>query len=89
MERKVLCDTVHPDIGLRLVDVETGEHTPICHPQSSSSGSQWKTDRYALAEDWAAAQQSGDREKSPQLDGDEGGHRLRTAVDAPASVFQS
>ena len=61
---KVLCDTVHPDIGLRLVDVETGEHTPICYPQSSSSGSQWKTDRYALAEDWAAAQLAGDREKS-------------------------
>ncbi len=61
---KVLCDTVHPDIGLRLVDVESGEHTPICYPQSSSGGSQWKTDRYALAEDWAAAQQSGDREKS-------------------------
>ena len=61
---KVLCDTVHPDIGLRLVDVETGERTPICYPQSSSSGSQWKTDRYALAEDWAATQQAGDREKS-------------------------
>ncbi len=61
---KVLCDTVHPDIGLRLVDVESGEHIPICYPQSSSSGSQWKTDRYALAEDWAAAQQAGDRKKS-------------------------
>ena len=61
---KVLCDTVHPDIGLRLIDVESGEHTPICYPQSSSSGSQWKTSRYALAEDWVAAQQSGDREKS-------------------------
>ncbi len=61
---KVLCDTVHPDIGLRLVDVETGEHTPICYPQSSSSGSQWKTARYALAEDWAAAQQQADREKA-------------------------
>ncbi len=61
---KVLCDTVHPDIGLRLIDVETGEHVPICYPQSSSSGSQWKKDRYALAADWAAAQQAGDREKS-------------------------
>ncbi len=61
---KVLCDTVHPDIGLRLVDVETGEHVPICYPQSSSSGSQWKKDRYAVAEDWAAAQQAGDREKA-------------------------
>ena len=61
---KVLCDTVHPDIGLRLVDVKTGEHVPICYPNSSSSGSQWKKDRYALAADWAAAQQAGDREKS-------------------------
>lgn len=61
---KVLCDTVHPDIGLRLVDVETGEHIPICYPQSSSSGSQWKKDRYAVAADWAAAQQTGDREKA-------------------------
>ena len=61
---KVLCDTVHPDIGLRLVDVETGEHSPICYPMSSSSGSQWKKDRYAVAEDWAVAQQSGDREKA-------------------------
>lgn len=61
---KVLCDTVHPDIGLRLVDVETGQHAPICYPQSSSSGSQWQKDRYAVAEDWEAAQQSSDREKS-------------------------
>ena len=61
---KVLCDTVLPDIGLRLVDVETGEHVPICYPQSSSNGSQWKKDRYAVAADWAAAQQAGDREKS-------------------------
>ncbi len=61
---KVLCDTVHPDIGLRLVDVATGEHAPICYPQSSSGGSQWKTDRYALAADWAAAQQAEDREQA-------------------------
>ena len=60
---KVLCDTVHPDIGLRLVDVATGEHRPICYPQATSSGSQWKKDRYALAEDWAAAQAE-DRERS-------------------------
>lgn len=60
---KVLCDTVHPDIGLRLVDVETGEHGPICYPDSSCQGSQWKRDRYALAEDWAAAQ-AGDRAES-------------------------
>jgi len=59
---KVLCDTVHPDIGLRLVDVETGNHVHICYPQSSCGGSQWEKDRYALAEDWATAQK--DRERS-------------------------
>ncbi|MCZ6680860.1 MAG: oligogalacturonate lyase family protein [Candidatus Poribacteria bacterium] len=60
---RVLCDTVHPDIGLRMVDVETGQHDPICYPRSSCQGSQWKTDRYALAEDWAAAQ-AADRAES-------------------------
>lgn len=61
---KVLCDTVHPDIGLRLVDVGTGKHQAICYPQSSSGGSQWKKDRYAVAEDWAKAAQSEDRSKA-------------------------
>ena len=51
----VLCDTVHPDRGLQLVDVATGERRTICHPHSSCRGSQWKRDRYAVAEDWAAA----------------------------------
>ena len=61
---KVLCDTVHPDIGLRLVDVGTGKHQAICYPQSSSGGSQWKKDRYAVATDWAKATQSEDRSKA-------------------------
>jgi Tol biopolymer transport system component len=60
---KVLCDTVHPDIGLRLVDVETGEHEVVCYPQSSCQGSQWTKSRYAVAEDWAA-QQATDREQA-------------------------
>jgi oligogalacturonide lyase len=51
----VLCDTAHPDIGLQLVDVATGARRTICHPRSSNGGSQWLKDRYALAEDWAAA----------------------------------
>ena len=51
----ILCDTNHPDIGLQLVDVATGNRRTLCHPQSSNGGSQWKTSRYALAEDWAAA----------------------------------
>jgi oligogalacturonide lyase len=53
--RTVLCDTTHPDVGLQLVDVATGERRTICHPRSSNGGSQWLKDRYAVAEDWAAA----------------------------------
>ncbi len=51
----VLCDTVHPDVGLILVDVVSGERRTLCYPKSSCGGSQWLKDRYALAEDWAAA----------------------------------
>lgn len=51
----ILCDTNHPDIGLQWIDVATGRRRTICHPQSSSQGSQWKTSRYAVAADWAAA----------------------------------
>jgi oligogalacturonide lyase len=53
--RQVLCDTVHPDVGLQLVDVATGARRTLCHPDSSCQGSQWRKDRYALAEEWAAA----------------------------------
>ena len=56
---KVLCDTVHPDIGLQLVDTLDGSMLTVCHPDSSSSGNQWLTDRYALAEDFAAAAAQG------------------------------
>lgn len=52
---KILCDTNHPDIGLQLVDVASGRRRTICHPRSSNGGSQWKTSRYALEADWAAA----------------------------------
>jgi hypothetical protein len=62
--RKVLCDTAHPDIGLQLVDVRTGARETLCHPQSSSRGSQWTKDRYALAEDFAAARQGEERAAS-------------------------
>jgi oligogalacturonide lyase len=53
--KAVLCDTAHPDIGLQLVDVATGARQTVCHPRSSNGGSQWLKDRYAVAEDWAAA----------------------------------
>jgi hypothetical protein len=58
---KILCDTNHPDIGLRLVDVSTGGHRPICHPRSSNQGTQWRRSRYALAEDWAAARATAEK----------------------------
>ncbi len=62
--KRVLCDTAHPDIGLQLVDVETGERTTVCQPESSCGGSQWRKDRYALGEDFAAARQAAEREAS-------------------------
>ena len=62
--RTVLCDTARPDLGLRLVDVATGEHRAICYPGSSCRGSQWDHDRYALAEDFARAQQAAERDQS-------------------------
>jgi hypothetical protein len=59
----VLCDTNHPDKGLFLIDAATGGRTAVCATESSNGGSQWKTSRYALPEDFAAArsaaQQSG------------------------------
>lgn len=51
----VLCDTNHPDIGLWLIDTATGARRQICLSEASNGGTQWKTSRYALAEDFAAA----------------------------------
>jgi oligogalacturonide lyase len=62
--RRVLCDTVHPDRGLLVIDVGTGAWETLCYPGSSCGGSQWKQDRYALAEDFAAARQAAEREQS-------------------------
>ncbi len=52
---KILCDTNHPDLGIFLIDVASGERTLVCRSESSNQGSQWKLSRYALAEDFAAA----------------------------------
>lgn len=51
----VLCDTNHPDEGLFLIDVGSGERRRLCLSESSNQGSQWATSRYALPEDFAAA----------------------------------
>ncbi len=61
---KVLCDTVHPDRGLQLIDVASGKEATICFPEASSQGSQWKTSRYALAADWEAARAGAEKGKS-------------------------
>jgi len=37
----IVCDTVHPDIGLQLIDPKTGEHWALCYPESSNGGTQW------------------------------------------------
>ena len=52
----ILCDTNHPDRGLYLVDAATGEKRHICMSEATNRGTQWETSRYALAEDFAAAQ---------------------------------
>ena len=61
---KVLCDTVHPDVGLQLIDVATGERETVCYPQASSQGTQWKKSRYAVAEDWERARSAAEKGKA-------------------------
>jgi hypothetical protein len=51
----VLCDTNHPDEGLFLVEAAGGARRRLCLSESSNQGSQWRTSRYALAEDFAKA----------------------------------
>jgi oligogalacturonide lyase len=53
---QVLCDTNHPDLGLFLIDAQTGARRHLCLTESSNQGSQWETSRYALGEDFARAQ---------------------------------
>jgi len=52
---QVLCDTNHPDNGLFLVDAATGDRKLVCLSDASSQGSQWRTSRYAVAEDFERA----------------------------------
>ena len=52
---QVLCDTNHPDRGLFLIDTATGGKRNLCMSEATNQGSQWRTSRYALAEDFAAA----------------------------------
>ena len=52
---KIACDTCDPDIGLQMVDLASGERATICHPRATCGGSQWRTSRYALKEDFERA----------------------------------
>jgi len=51
----VLCDTNHPDEGLFLVNAADGGRRRVCLSEASNQGSQWKTSRYALKEDFERA----------------------------------
>ena len=51
----VLYDTNHPDRGIEIVQVATGQRRAVCESRASSGGSQWRTSRYALKEDFEAA----------------------------------
>lgn len=39
---RIVCDTHRPDIGLCLVDPETGSYDVLCHPAATSQGFQWR-----------------------------------------------
>lgn len=40
--RSVVCDTVHPDIGLQWLDLPSGLRRTLCRSGSSSLGRQWR-----------------------------------------------
>ncbi len=52
---QVLCDTNHPDRGIHVIDVATGAARLVCRSEASNGGSQWRTSRYAMPEDFATA----------------------------------
>jgi hypothetical protein len=52
---KVLFDTNHPDRGIQIFDILTGQIQDVCDSSASGGGSQWLTSRYALKEDFEAA----------------------------------
>lgn len=52
---KIACDSVHPDIGLQLLYLSSGKRSTLCYPGASGGGSQWRTSRYALKEDFERA----------------------------------
>ena len=80
---QVLFDTNHPDRGIQIVDVATGSHTRRLPVECQQ--------RRLAVEDLALRTGSGlrsrtqRRSKASELDGSGNRHRIRAAVDAPAS----
>lgn len=52
---RILCDTNQPDQGIFEIDAASGARRLVCRPRSSNGGTQWAKDRFATAEDFAAA----------------------------------
>lgn len=52
---RVLCDTNLPDEGIFEIDVASGRRRPICRPEATNGGSQWKESAPA---DWNAKKES-------------------------------
>jgi hypothetical protein len=61
---EVLFDTNHPDRGIQIVDIATGVIRDVCRPDASNGGSQWKTSRYAMPEDFQAARSAAQKHLS-------------------------
>lgn len=38
---RIVCDTHLPDVGLCLVEPETGDCEPLCYPEATNQGHQW------------------------------------------------
>jgi oligogalacturonide lyase len=55
---RVLCDTNHPDKGLHIIDVATGERRHLCDSLSNNMGTQWRKSSYAQDADFAQARKT-------------------------------
>ena len=81
--QRVLCDTNHPDEGLQIIDVATGARRPLCLSESSNQGSQWRSIALRAGRRFRPRPQR----KNVELDGSRRRHRLRPAMDPPASLL--
>ena len=77
---RVLCDTNHPDEGLQIIDVATGGRRQAVRQRVEQSG-------LAVAEELLRGGRGfRGRAEESELDGERGGHGVRSAAHAPAPV---